>query len=436
MNCRHFKIVPFLRPFPKTLSPLPRRRPPNPFCPFPISDFLSRIAVSTDPIHLLHSLHESLKFADPFSISPSLFESAFLNPLCFDPLTYPITFSIFRLLRDVSFLFPPIAGEIVPFLAIPETASLSAALLESAVRESEECATMLLFESDLIDVILVSGETIERKALSGLIKWVLKRGEGGVLGRLVDRLVPVFGFLFGDPDRQAFRALAVCVGKCPTEVGRLVPVAFWEFVAGLPMDSEVVPAVLELINAAVIAGGDLVVEVMVDVGVVEWLIALLKVDGVANSVIRIIGNLVAFESGRSYFLTRGLCGTVLEAVTTISFGVVEDYFIFFCRIARDALEMVARDGALLELLFQAAGSCRSEAFWGAFLDLMDTIEENGCVTESGMTALRETAESELVSSAVAERAGAILNRAAEERLGSDRSVHSVRHFESECHAGR
>jgi hypothetical protein len=73
----------------------------------------------------------------------------------------------------------------------------------------------------------------------------------------------------------------------------------------------------------------------------------------------------------------------------MSYRAVEDYLIFFCRIARVDPTLIGECGQAAELLCDAAGGCRSAAFWHAFVEFVEAAEAAGAAVGAARELLEE-----------------------------------------------
>jgi hypothetical protein len=311
MKDPHFKLASVLPLSTKTAASRLhfrfRSSPPGPPPPpFAITNLLSRISHSNAPSHLLQSLHESLKFTDPFSVPPDLFADAFQNPICYSESHSPLSFAIFNLLRTRPSLFVPFAGELVPFLACPDFSDFSAALLIGAIRVSTDCATSLIFESDLIDAIVTARDALSPRTMARLVKWAIKKCDRAMLKRSLPEVSELFHSLLNDDDPRV--VALICRAMAVLHCFPSLPEPFWQSLVSFPADH----SLLNLVNLAVINIGDPMVEMVVRVGVIEWLVPLLAVEDLSAASIRLLGNLAAFDRPAVAFSSPVCGGTCLR----------------------------------------------------------------------------------------------------------------------------
>jgi hypothetical protein len=240
---------------------------------------LSHLAVTSEPYHLLHSIFECMKFTTPFSVPefPTIFGTAFQNPLCYECSTFQISFNIFHHLFTDPLcpfgLFAPFAEALVPFLASPEFSALGTAILTDAVRASATTATSLVFESDLIDVLSSCCRDVpDPVPLACLLKWVVQKCDLPILTASLPKLAALFLFLISRANAHASRAMAACIARCPAEAIVLLPDELCEFVLNAG-EEELPHEVFELVNAVVTRKSDFFLELMTRMPIVEWLVA-------------------------------------------------------------------------------------------------------------------------------------------------------------------
>jgi hypothetical protein len=380
-----------------------------------ISKLLSRLKHSEQPYHLLLALDKALQFSSLSSVERhcSSLVDGFSNPLCFSEQNIPLSFSIFITLFNMgSQCFSGFADQLLPFLSRSSYSHFTATIIAKTLRRFPDLANDLIYESDLFEILCECVDDAWTVAI--VLRWTLKSCDPTLLQRFVPKVVFLFRNIFFSIDPEIIelsaKAMIFFIRNVNVDAEELFGSEFFEFVLRLPAEIECLPIILSLLNQILICWNYYFEKVIRQFQLFEWMIGCLDQKKGERGVMRILGNMSLFPCYCEYFVSNGICGAVLR-LDGLAFSSLDDFFIFFCRIACYRPGIMAESGDVFQRLGATIQSLHAPAFWGPFLDMWQRVIHTGtCLhwTDEINLAIARVVNSAEFEDAIRERAGAIL----------------------------